>query len=189
MLKDHGQTAQRSLPTEGVLPQRAGASMKASDMSGSGQRAEVITPIATWLRDGLREYAAEEMPDASWDEVVHRALAVGLGALNGFVDARPGNRIAVPEVAVAPAVAPTWQAEVLRKLRAAAVANGGPMVVNIFDVERIAGRGASPGSRRGIGAVVAGASRKGPQEGLRVEHLGRPAGAACVSYRLTAVDD
>lgn len=180
MLDGQGQAGQRSLLADVALPQRSGATMKASDMGASGAGAEVITPIATWLRDGLREYAEKEMPEASWDEVIQRALAVGLGALNGVVSARrPNDRPPASEPAY-----PFDRKHIPAFKALCAAVEGGPLTLDSVAVEAITGRMGSA-SLRGIGTFLAGLARKSPVMGLRVEALGRKPGRVTMDYRLS----
>jgi len=181
------QSGQRLLLDGAVVRQVPAATMKVSDMVVPGSPKETITPVPTWLRDGLMEYATKEMPDASWEDVTLRALAAGLGALNGIVIARrPNDRTASVEPPTLTAL--TWQAVARSNIRSAAIANGGSVVLNVVDAERAIGRGVAP-SRRGIIAVFMRIVRNGPEGGVSVTPLGRDAGDAYCTYRVTAVDD
>ena len=178
---------QQPLLSDGQLPQRSGAKTNPKDMT-PGNGAEVVTPIATWLSAALKEYAAAEMPEASWDDVLHAALATGLGALNGVVSARrPSDRTPLDLPGVQPHV--TWQERLCRGLRAEIARIGAPLVVNAEDIARLAPDQCTDLTNRTIGFTFAAFSRSPqPAFGLRVENIGRGPGQPLHQYRLTAVD-
>lgn len=173
MLNESGSRAvQPSLPT-------TGGTAKAADEN-------IITPIPTWLRDELREFAAHEMPNATWDEVIVRCLCVGFSALDGLNLARRSADGAKPLAPTAPPE-PSYPFERKHipafKALAAAVKDG-PLVLDAVAVEGITGRMGSE-SLRGIGTFLAMLARKSPVAGLCVEALGRKPGRVTMDYRIS----
>ena len=185
MLNDHGQTGQRSLLSDASAPKQESAPKKAADgVSAAG----VTTGVPEWLRDELQDYAAHEMPGASWDEVVLLALAVGLGALGGAGNARRLNGFGAPQSLAAPPVPepkyPFERKHVPAFKALLAAVEAGALVLDAASIESITGRMGSE-SLRGVGAFMATLARNSPVVGLSVEALGRKPGRVMMDYRIS----
>lgn len=188
MFKEQSQASHQPSLTLPMDPRSVEARAAAGRRTNDGIDAKgAITRMPEWLRDGLKEYAEEDMPNASWDEVVLTALAAGLGAINGVGSARVLNGF-TPTAPASPApVEPAYpfdRKHVPAFKALCAAVESGPMTLDSVAVEAITGRMGSA-SLRGIGTFLAGLARKSPVMGLRVEALGRKPGRVTMDYRLS----
>jgi hypothetical protein len=145
----------------------------------------LVTPLASWVTQSLKDYAENAMPDASWDDVLHLALSTGIGALTAMTrHSSPTLRMEPP--VVSPIV--TWQENVYRVLLAEIARVGAPLVVDAEDISELAVDYCKTTTNRVVGGRFSKYSSASiPMFGLRVESVGRALGQRLHMYRLTAV--